>query len=88
MHYEKHEDIPQHEAELLEELFNVKSVTDLDLDQLNQFRTAHAEQFEIVLDDLETVEPEPEDDGMDGDAATALASAGFGTDEDYGLYDS
>lgn len=24
------------------------------------------------------------DDGMDGDAASALASAGFGTDEDYG----
>jgi hypothetical protein len=24
------------------------------------------------------------DDSMDGDAATALASAGWGTDEDYG----
>ena len=27
------------------------------------------------------------DDGMDGDHASALASAGFGTDEDYGGYD-
>lgn len=25
-------------------------------------------------------------DSMDGDAASALASAGFGTDEDYGYY--
>lgn len=31
--------------------------------------------------------PEPErDDPMDGDAASALASAGFGTDEDYGRF--
>lgn len=26
------------------------------------------------------------DDSMDGDAASALASAGLGTDEDYGYY--
>ena len=26
------------------------------------------------------------DDRMDGDEASALASAGFGTDEDYGYY--
>ena len=26
------------------------------------------------------------DDGMDGDHESALASAGFGTDEDYGHY--
>lgn len=26
------------------------------------------------------------DDSMDGDHASALASAGFGTDEDYGCY--
>jgi len=26
------------------------------------------------------------DDSMDGDAESALASAGFGTDEDYGYY--
>jgi hypothetical protein len=31
------------------------------------------------------VEP---DDPMDGDHESALASAGFGTDEDYGLFDS
>jgi hypothetical protein len=27
------------------------------------------------------------DDDMDGDAESALASAGYGTDEDYGQYD-
>ena len=27
------------------------------------------------------------DDSMDGDFDSAMASAGFGTDEDYGLYD-
>ena len=28
------------------------------------------------------------DDSMDGDHESALASAGFGTDEDYGCFDS
>jgi hypothetical protein len=28
------------------------------------------------------------DDSMDGDAASALASAGWGTDEDYDHYES
>ena len=27
------------------------------------------------------------DDSMDGDFDTAMASAGYGTDEDYGFYD-
>ena len=27
------------------------------------------------------------DDSMDGDFDSAMASAGFGTDEDYGLFD-
>lgn len=41
-----------------------------------------------------TAEPEPVDDyddyddPMDGDAASALASCGWGTDEDYGCYDA
>lgn len=36
-----------------------------------------------IIDDSE----EPSyDDSMDGDHASALASAGFGTDEDYGSY--
>lgn len=42
------------------------------------------DSFKIVV-----VEDEEGDDSMDGDAGSALASAGFGTDEDYehNLYD-
>ena len=32
------------------------------------------------------VEDDSFDDSMDGDAESALASAGWGTDEDYGCY--
>ncbi len=43
------------------------------------------EECGCMCDDCELCYPpetEP-DDSMDGDAASALASAGFGTDEDY-----
>ena len=33
---------------------------------------------------VDTAPPDEYDDGMDGDHASALASAGWGTDEDYG----
>jgi hypothetical protein len=36
-------------------------------------------------DDDEYVDGEP-DESMDGDFDTGMASAGFGTDEDYGCY--
>lgn len=36
----------------------------------------------------DTVDGEPDyDDPMDGDHASALASVGWGTDEDYGCYE-
>jgi len=37
-------------------------------------------------DDLENDPDDSFDDSMDGDAESALASAGWGTDEDYGFY--
>ena len=53
------------------------------------------EQIDIALDAIETEFPEvlldgdvDFDDSMDGDAASALASAGYGTDEDYGSADN
>ena len=53
-----------------------------DIDELPEFISDFVSRWmmldEPVLDD--------EDDGMDGDAASALASAGWGTDEDYGYY--
>ena len=56
-----------------------------------------AEIFEVDVDFVQDVYSmiDPEllqdaedryDDSMDGDAESALASAGFGTDEDYGYY--
>ena len=40
------------------------------------------------VEEVERALYEEFDDSMDGDHASALASAGFGTDEDYGCYDS
>lgn len=36
--------------------------------------------------ETDAFEPDDEDDSMDGDHASALASAGWGTDEDYGYF--
>ena len=41
-------------------------------------------QVEAYIEDLEAADRDPED--MDGDFDSAMASAGFGTDEDYGYY--
>ena len=42
--------------------------------------------LDMILSDMDvdTDPPDEYDDGMDGDHASALASAGWGTDEDYG----
>ena len=43
--------------------------------------------LQMVYDVLDAQEDEPEiDESMDGDFDSAMASAGFGTDEDYGYY--
>ena len=43
--------------------------------------------LQMVYDVLEAQEDEPEiDESMDGDFDSAMASAGYGTDEDYGYY--
>ena len=43
--------------------------------------------FEPQYDGDDGADPEDEeDDNLDGDAETALASAGLGTDEDYGYF--
>lgn len=43
-------------------------------------------QAEMFEEENLEIESEDYDDSMDGDHASALASAGFGTDEDYGYY--
>jgi hypothetical protein len=45
----------------------------------------YGECMDTDLSDYE-VENDSFDDSMDGDAESALASAGWGTDEDYGCY--
>jgi hypothetical protein len=42
--------------------------------------------IDIVYDVMDTEEGNTFDDSMDGDFDSAMASAGFGTDEDYGYY--
>ncbi len=50
------------------------------LDNLNEFNDNVNEVLEAAIND-----DEPDDSiTLDGDAASALASAGWGTDEDYG----
>jgi hypothetical protein len=51
-------------------------------DDLEDF---YGECMDTDLSDYE-VEDDSFDDSMDGDAESALASAGWGTDEDYGYY--
>ena len=43
-------------------------------------------QLTMVYDVLETYPDLDLDESMDGDHDSAMASAGFGTDEDYGYY--
>jgi hypothetical protein len=45
----------------------------------------HDEEWDYVVED-NSVE-EYYDESMDGDWDSAMASAGFGTDEDYGIFD-
>ncbi len=49
-----------------------------------------AKKFGVTIDDVNMIWEDLcegySDDSMDGDAESALASAGFGTDEDYGYY--
>ncbi len=52
-----------------------------------------AEMFNMTISDVELIfeefmdqMAEAYDDSMDGDFDSAMASAGYGTDEDYGYY--
>lgn len=57
------------------------NISDIDVDSIQC--TLH--ELETQFPDICIGEPESQfDESMDGDAARALASAGFGTDEDYG----
>jgi len=42
--------------------------------------------LEMVYDCIDAMDTETYDESMDGDFDSAMASAGLGTDEDYGYY--
>lgn len=61
-------------------------------DEVEENTEMHAACVEEINADLDSMEDGddsfdfPEDDHLDGDAESALASAGFGCDEDYGYF--
>ena len=67
-------------------------MADLDLEIRNMldeglFPARIATLLDIPLQMVyDVIDPEPYDDSMDGEHDSAMASAGFGTDEDYGYY--
>jgi hypothetical protein len=55
-------------------------------DDMPDYGPSHGSENDVDDDDVvDSEEPEYED-GMDGDAESAFASCGWGTDEDYGYY--
>jgi hypothetical protein len=65
---------------------------DMNYDDYNDFNEMvedGADDFwygEVEADELEDSWDDSYDDSMDGDMESGLASAGWGTDEDYGYY--
>jgi len=58
----------------------------LSLEEISQIYNVPLSWIQEASDMLMYGSPDPYDDSMDGDAESALASVGWGTDEDYGAY--
>jgi len=72
--------IKEHVMDIIEAL----EATDMDFEVVaNRFGLSLVEVYEIAKEHGDFSDY---DDGMDGDFDSAMASAGFGTDEDYGYY--
>ena len=56
---------------------------DMNYDDYNDFHSEMVDYYNEVTDDSHY---DSYDDGMDGDHDSAMESAGWGTDEDYGYY--
>jgi len=52
---------------------------------VNDVMNIHENMMESDFENMD-IELEDYDDSMDGDFDSAMASAGYGTDEDYGYY--
>lgn len=57
-----------------------------DLEPASEQQMDSQEEFEQDLEYDPCMEDPEYDDSMDGDFDSAMASAGYGTDEDYGSY--
>jgi hypothetical protein len=59
----------------------------IDIEDNKQYGTAFGEEeVDNAIREFLDAQDQAYNDDMDGDHASALASAGFGTDEDYGYY--
>lgn len=72
------------------EIVSELTTGDLSFRQICQIYNISMAELQDIIDfmiDMESDPFEPRyDDSMDGDFDSAMASAGFGTDEDYGYY--
>lgn len=71
-------DMDQESPEVVYEAFDLADAIEQRDSFNDQYNNDRTEQPLLYADDV--------DDSMDGDATSALASAGWGTDEDYGGY--
>jgi hypothetical protein len=69
------------------DIIEALEATDMDFEVVaNRFGLSLVEVYEIGKEHGDFFEDPGYDDSMDGDFDSAMASAGFGTDEDYGYY--
>jgi len=59
--------------------YNLEPASEQQMDSQEEFE--HDLEYDPCMED-----PGEYDDSMDGDFDSAMASAGYGTDEDYGYY--
>jgi len=62
------------------------SAGDLTFAEIAEMFNMTISDVELIFDDFMDQMAEAYDDSMDGDFDSAMASAGYGTDEDYGYY--
>jgi len=73
--------------EQVQDILEALQDTDMDFEVVaNRFGLSLVEVYEIAKEYGDFFDDSGYDDSMDGDFDSAMASAGFGTDEDYGYY--
>jgi len=82
---------PPEPTEIEDVTFGVDADTNVELSQTEiQALFDNDGDYSAMVEELDKMDCGPDDDNyadsMDGDHDSAMASAGFGTDEDYGCY--